>query len=140
QLYYALSAHLGVDYILTAISALDDADRWDALAKASLREDVYDAMRSLCRDALSWTTSGEPVTDIIADWERTNTSRLARARAMLAEIVERDIYDIKTLAVAARQLRTMVSKSAIDTFADTAAPRDSDVTALPNNGSDPRSR
>lgn len=117
QLYYALSAHLGIDHILTAISALDDADHWDALAKSTLREDVYDAMRSLCRDALSWTTSGEPITEMILHWEQTNTSRLTRARSMLTEIVDRGVYDIKTLTVAGRQLRTMMSKTAVDATA-----------------------
>jgi glutamate dehydrogenase len=109
-LYYALSAHLGIDHLLTAISALDDADRWDALAKLTLREDVYDAMRSLCRDVLTWTTSGESVQQMIGEWELANRSRLARARNMLAEVVQRNVYDVKTLTVATRQIRTMVGK------------------------------
>lgn len=109
QLYYTLSAHLGIDHLLTAISALEDADRWDGLAKSTLREDVYDAMRSLCRDAVSWASTGEPVAKMITEWERANRSRLARARALLIEIVDRGVYDVKTLSVATRQLRTMVS-------------------------------
>lgn len=122
KLYYALSAHLGIDHILTAISALDDADRWDALAKGTLREDVYDAMRSVCCDAVSWTTPGEAVHEMIADWERTNRSRLARSRAMLIEIVDRGVYDVTTLAVAARQLRTMDSRAAALDTAPVPAP------------------
>ncbi|RYF57336.1 MAG: NAD-glutamate dehydrogenase, partial [Comamonadaceae bacterium] len=117
QLYYALSAHLGIDHILTAISALDDADRWDALAKSTLREDIYDAMRSMGRDTVALTSPGKSVTEMIEDWEQANASRLSRARAMLIEIVDRGVYDVKTLAVATRQLRTMVSKVAIDTAA-----------------------
>lgn len=124
QLYYALSAHLGIDHILTAISELAEADRWDALAKTTLREDVYDAMRSLCRDTLAWTTSGESTTEMIEDWERSNKSRLSRARAILAEIVSRGVYDVQSLSVATRQLRTMVSKAAVDTSAETASEAD----------------
>jgi glutamate dehydrogenase len=84
------------------------------LAQSTLREDVYDTTRSLCRDTLSWTASGESVTEMIEDWERTNRSRLSRARAMLVEIVDRGVYDVKTLSVATRQLRKVVSKAAVD--------------------------
>ena len=111
QLYYALSAHLGIDHVLSTVSALDDADRWDALAKSTLREDVYDAMRSSCRATVTWTAPDDPVTLMIEDWELTNRSRLSRARAMLTEIVNRGVYDVTTLSVATRQLRTMVSKT-----------------------------
>jgi glutamate dehydrogenase len=52
---------------------------------------------------------------MIADWERSNRSRLARSRGMLIEIVDRGVYDVTTLAVATRQLRTMVSRAALDT-------------------------
>lgn len=45
---------------------------------------------------------------MIADWESTNASRLARARAALTEIGESGTLDLATLSVAARQIRSMV--------------------------------
>ncbi|WP_421876852.1 hypothetical protein [Mycolicibacterium wolinskyi] len=110
QLYYTLSTHLGIDHLLTAISALEDADRWDGLVKSTLRQAVYDAMRSLCRDTVSLTAEREPVTTQSQSGERTNRSRLAGSRAIAIGIIDRGIYDVKTLTVATRQLRTMISK------------------------------
>ncbi|QSE87484.1 NAD-glutamate dehydrogenase (plasmid) [Rhodococcus pseudokoreensis] len=111
ELYYTLNAHLSVDYLLTAISGLDDTDRWNALARLALRDDVYSSMRLLTLDALSGSSPAESAAAKITDWEATNTSRLTRARAILAEIFDSNPADLATLSVAARQVRTMVGRS-----------------------------
>jgi glutamate dehydrogenase len=40
ELYYALSEHLGLDALLTAVAALDRNDRWYALARLSLGDEL----------------------------------------------------------------------------------------------------
>ncbi|MFC9553597.1 NAD-glutamate dehydrogenase [Rhodococcus sp. NPDC056960] len=111
ELYYTLNAHLGLDHLLTAISGLDDTDRWNGLARLALRDDVYGSMRLLCLDVLSGSASAETAAEKIADWEATNTSRLARARSILTEIFAAHPADLATLSVAARQVRTMVGRA-----------------------------
>ncbi|MGZ4519655.1 MAG: hypothetical protein ACXVGA_02520, partial [Mycobacteriaceae bacterium] len=44
----------------------------------------------------------------IDQWEQTNSSRLARARAALSEIADVPTPDLATLSVAVRQVRSMV--------------------------------
>lgn len=107
-LYYTLNAHLNVDYLLTAITALDDTERWNALARLALRDDVYSSMRLLTLDVLSGSSPAETAEAKIADWETTNTSRLTRARAVLAEIYTSNAVNLATLSVAARQMRAMI--------------------------------
>ena len=107
-LYYALYDHLGIDWMLTSITQLARGDRWHALARLALRDDLYAAMRALTMNVLVGGDPDENPQEKIAYWESTNQSRLSRARAALAEIFESGTHDLATLSVAARQVRSMV--------------------------------
>jgi len=108
ELYYAISAHLDVDHMLTAVSELERGDRWHSLARLSLRDDLYASLRSLTLDVLGGTEPDESANDKIAQWEQANASRLARARSALREIAAAGTLDLATLSVAVRQIRSMV--------------------------------
>ena len=87
-LYFALSAHLDFDRMLSAVSDLERGDRWHALARQALRDDLYQSLRLLSADVLS-TTSPDRTPAKIDQWESENASRLARARRTLGEIAAR---------------------------------------------------
>ncbi|MFC9895112.1 NAD-glutamate dehydrogenase [Nocardia sp. NPDC127579] len=108
-LYYALNDHLKIDWLLQAVSHLERGDRWHALARLALRDDMYGSLRSLTLDVLSAGDPEETADEKIAYWESKNQSRLGRARAALAELFESGTHDLATLSVAARQVRSMVS-------------------------------
>jgi glutamate dehydrogenase len=108
ELYYALSEHLGVDLMLTAVSELERGDRWHSLARLALRDDLYGSLRSLTLDVLSLSEPEESAAEKIEQWEQANASRMARARTALAEIAEVGTLDLAMLSVAARQVRSMV--------------------------------
>jgi glutamate dehydrogenase len=105
ELYYGLSEHLGVDLGLTSVSKLQRGNRWHALARLALRDDLYGSLRSITLDALRESAEGDSVSDKIAQWERTNASKLGRARAALQAVGEADKLDLATLSVVSRQLR-----------------------------------
>ena len=107
--YFALMDYLGADTLLTAVSGLPRDDRWHALARLAVRDDVYGSLRGLCLDVLAVGEPGETGEEKIAEWERGNSSRVARARRTLAEIYAQDSRDLATLSVAARQIRSMIS-------------------------------
>ncbi len=104
-LYYALSEHLGIDLALTSVSALERGDRWHALARLALRDDLYGSLRAITLDALREAMPGTGVEDAIAQWEEANSSRLVRARAALHEVGTAGQLDLATLSVVSRQLR-----------------------------------
>jgi glutamate dehydrogenase len=108
ELYYALSAHLDIDRMLSAVSALPRGNRWHALARLALRDDLYASLREITLDVLrsgdSWLDTGT----MIARWEQENASRLGRARATLEEIHDGGNLDLPTLSVATRRIRSMV--------------------------------
>ncbi|MFI5613345.1 NAD-glutamate dehydrogenase [Amycolatopsis sp. NPDC051903] len=108
RLYYALSDHLDIDKMLTEISKLERGNRWHALARLSLRDDVYGSLRAITLDALRHSDQDVEPDAQIAQWEKTNASRLSRARVALDEITRSGRLDLATLSVAARQIRSTV--------------------------------
>ena len=113
--YFALMDHLGTDGLLTAVSGLPRDDRWHSLARLAIRDDVYGSLRALCFDVLAVGEPDETGEEKIAEWEHTNSSRVARARRTLTEIYEDDERDLATLSVAARQIRSMTRTSGTGT-------------------------
>ena len=108
ELLYALSDHLDFDRLLSAVSALDRGDRWHALARQALRDDLYRSLRLLTADVLSTTSGDQDAFSKIAQWESENASRLARARRTLGEIASVPGGDLAPLSVAAREIRSMI--------------------------------
>ncbi|HEX4705045.1 MAG TPA: NAD-glutamate dehydrogenase, partial [Pseudonocardiaceae bacterium] len=107
ELYFALSEHLDIDRMLSSVSALERGNRWHALARLALRDDLYSSLRAITVDVLRHSDLGTSADDKIDKWEESNASRLERARASLAEIRRANKLDLPTLSVAARQVRAM---------------------------------
>jgi glutamate dehydrogenase len=108
EVYYALSDHLGIDLMLDSVSALPRGNRWHALARLALRDDLYSSLRAITVDVLRHSEPADSPEEKIAQWEATNASRLGRARATLDEINRVGRLDLATLSVAARQVRSIV--------------------------------
>ncbi|SDN51389.1 NAD-glutamate dehydrogenase [Allokutzneria albata] len=108
ELYYALSEHLDVDRMLVSVSALERGNRWHALARLALRDDLYSTMRAITLDVLRTSDPDDSADAKIAKWEEANASRLGRMRAAMQEIKEAGRLDLPTLSVAARQVRSIV--------------------------------
>jgi glutamate dehydrogenase len=109
--YFALMDHLGADSLLTAVSELRRDDRWHSLARLAIRDDIYGAVRALCFDVLAVGEADETGEQKIQEWEATNSSRVTRARRTLSEILGDSERDLATLSVAARQLRSMTTRT-----------------------------
>lgn len=109
--YFALMDRLGTDGLLTAVAQLPRNDRWHALARLAIRDDIYNSVRSLCLDVLAVGEPDEDGMQKIAEWESTNASRVHRAQRTLTQIYESDQRDLATLSVAARQIRSMTRAS-----------------------------
>jgi len=109
--YFALMDHLGTDGLLTAVSELRRDDRWHSLARLAIRDDIYGSLRALCFDVLVVGEPDETGEEKIAEWELTNSSRVERARRTLTEILTDGDRDLATLSVAARQIRSMTTRT-----------------------------
>jgi glutamate dehydrogenase len=107
RIYLTLSERYAVDTMLSRISGLQRGDRWQALARAALRYDLYAALEALTVAVLTSTPAGEP-SERIAAWERTNAAAMTRATGILEEIGRLEKGDLASLSVALRTLRGVV--------------------------------
>ncbi|MDL9944660.1 NAD-glutamate dehydrogenase [Gordonia sp. ABSL11-1] len=108
ELYFAVMEHFGLEDLLTAVSDLDYGDRWHALARLALRDDMHGALRAVTLKILEVGEPDESAAEKIDEWEFSHASRLSRVRTMLADITESGALDLATLSVAARQLRSVI--------------------------------
>ncbi|PKW27141.1 NAD-glutamate dehydrogenase [Phycicoccus duodecadis] len=109
-LYYLVSERFGIDAMLGKVTRLPRDDRWDALARGALRDDLYAVLESLTRsvlDASEGTGSHDPE-ELYALWATANEDSIQRAKAALSGIVRLDAPNIAALSVALRTLRSLV--------------------------------
>ncbi len=107
DLYFAVSERFGVDALLMQISNLDRADRWSALARGAVRQDLYAAQAGLTVRVLRRTDKGLSPEDRVAEFEKANPEGLARARGTLDEIRASGPPSLATVSVALRLLRNV---------------------------------
>ncbi|WP_409483544.1 NAD-glutamate dehydrogenase [Arsenicicoccus dermatophilus] len=108
RLYFQLSEHFGIDTLLTRVSALPRDDRWDALARGSMRDDLYAALSSLTLAVLATAGDLSDPAAQIERWEELNADQLGRAQTALSGITRLERPGIAPLSVALRTLRSVI--------------------------------
>jgi len=111
--YFALSDRYAVDGVLSRITELPRTDRWQALARAALRYDLYAALKELTTVVVRTSVRTE-VAARIQEWESVNTAGLDRARLVLEEVQRLPGRDLAPLSVALRTLRSVVKSGSAD--------------------------
>ena len=109
ELYFRLVEHVGLGRLLSGVSGLARDNRWNTLARLSLRDELYAAVRTLCLNVLSDGLPEDSTELMIAEWEVHNSSKVVRARAAFAEFDASGHRDLAALSVATGLLRRMVA-------------------------------
>ena len=112
EAYFDLAERLQITRLRDRITALPRDDRWNTMARAALRDDLYAAHAAITRDVLQVTGPGSPE-ERLADWGRRNESAVQRAGQTLTEIWESDRFTVAMLSVAVRAIRTLVDASSL---------------------------
>ena len=108
EVYYDLADRLRITQLMDRIIELPRADRWQSMARASIREDLYAAHAALTADVLAVGNGGSTPEQRFKAWEEKNAAILARARTTLEEIQSSESFDLANLSVAMRTMRTML--------------------------------
>ena len=108
--YYHVSERFGIDTMLTKVTRLPREDRWDALARGALRDDLYAVLESLTRSVIEANADNPAATpakqfDI---WAQSNEDSIQRAVTSLAAIRRLENPNIAALSVALRTLRSVI--------------------------------
>ncbi|MGE9695324.1 NAD-glutamate dehydrogenase [Streptomyces sp. CH6] len=108
EVFYDVADRLGVTQLMDRIIELPRADRWQSMARASIREDLYAAHAGLTQDILAAGEPGDSPERRFEVWAGKNAPILTRARATLEEIQGSDSFDLANLSVAMRTMRTLL--------------------------------
>ncbi|GAA0404079.1 NAD-glutamate dehydrogenase [Microbispora corallina] len=111
EVYFDLADRLQLARLRERVIALPRDNRWNSIARAALRDDLYAAHATLTRDVLIHSKPGLSPEERLASWTEANQAAVNRARQTLSEIWESDTFDLATLSVALRAVRTLVATS-----------------------------
>ena len=108
-LYFVVSERMSVDALLLRITALPRNDRWQAMARMSLRDDLYAAHKALTRGVAAETQATDPPEERLGKWEEQHVDSVGRLVDMLQEIsTTTEGEGLAPLSVGLRVLRSAV--------------------------------
>src|SRR5215210_2941843 len=108
EVYFALGDRLRIHWLRHHVEALPRDNRWRALARAALRDDVYGLQAAMTAAVLRDTPDEEPVPARIEAWTSSNEGAVARTLHVLSDINASGTFDLATLSVALREVRNLV--------------------------------
>jgi glutamate dehydrogenase len=109
--HFLLGSRLELHWLRDQIVALPRDDRWKALARAALRDDLYGLHRQLTTEVLRDTSAGGDVDARVDRWIAANPAA-ERCLQTLADIHVGRVYDLTTLPVAVREVRNLLQAPA----------------------------
>jgi glutamate dehydrogenase len=104
--YFAIDDRLELHSLRARIAALPREERWEALARRALWEDLYSEQRALATDVLRESESGSGAERVSA-WIARNALPVERCLQVLAD-VKAGTSDLATLSVAVREIRNLI--------------------------------
>lgn len=112
EVYYDLADRLDITQLMDRIIELPRADRWQSMARASIREDLFAAHAALTADVLAAGGGDATPEERFKAWEERNAAIIGRARTTLDEIRGSDDFDLANLSVAMRTMRSLLRSHA----------------------------
>ena len=86
RVHFALGERLGLPALVDRIFALPRDDKWQTMARATLRDDLYAVHQQLTAAVLSTTDAADSAAGRVAEWEDADAELVGRAAATLDEI------------------------------------------------------
>jgi glutamate dehydrogenase len=109
RVHFALGERLGLPLLVGRILELPREDRWQTMARAALRDDLYAVHAQLTAQVLAATSPSDPAPVRVSVWEETEAAVVARATQTLEEICADDSADIARMSVGLRVVRGLLS-------------------------------
>jgi glutamate dehydrogenase len=112
EVYFALGDRLKLHWLRHHVEALPRENRWQALARAALRDDLYDQQAELTAEILGSTPEDLPAAERIEAWADANRESVERTLQVLTDINASGAFGLATLSVALREIRNLITSSA----------------------------
>jgi glutamate dehydrogenase len=105
--YHALGARLELQWLRDEITALPRDNRWQTLARAALRDELYSVHSALTREALQLGTPELEAEDKAEAWFTQNRAGVERFLQVGSDIRMGGLSSLETLSVALREVRNL---------------------------------
>jgi glutamate dehydrogenase len=109
RVHFALGERLGLPMLVGKILGLPRDDRWQTMARAALRDDVYAVHAQLTAQVLRTTDADKPAPARIASWEEGDSVVVTRAASTLEDICADESGDLARMSVGLRVIRGLLS-------------------------------
>jgi glutamate dehydrogenase len=114
EVYFALDEYLKLDWLRGRILDLPRDDRWAALARAALREDLHAVHSDLTAEVVQSSPGGPGGRDNVQRWVETIDAAALRCLRLLGDIITSGRFDLATLSVALREIRSLANANTPD--------------------------
>lgn len=111
EVYFALDEYLKLDWLRGRILDLPRDDRWQALARAALREDLHAVHSALTAEVVRTSLPGSRGKEDVLRWVETIDAAAIRCLRLLGDIITSGRFDLATLSVALREIRSLAHAS-----------------------------
>jgi glutamate dehydrogenase len=108
RVHFALGERLGVPALLHRIVQLPRADKWQTMARASLRDDLNGVHTQLTAQVLRTTSADASAPARIAQWEESDAILVSRAAETLGQICADEDSDLARVSVGLRVVRGLL--------------------------------
>jgi glutamate dehydrogenase len=109
--HLALEEHLRLGWLRARILDLPRNERWPALARAALRDDLHVIHSAITAEVVRSGWSGGDGREQVRDWIATTDTAAMRCLRLLDEIAASGRSNLATVSVALREIRTLVRGS-----------------------------
>ncbi|HEX4299723.1 MAG TPA: NAD-glutamate dehydrogenase [Gammaproteobacteria bacterium] len=107
KVYFQIGSELGLSWLRVQIEELSVDGHWQAVARGTLREDLYVQQRALTAQALNGAKDSRSAIKQMEKWLETHAARLDHARHILADMKAANIADFPSLSVALQEIRKL---------------------------------
>jgi glutamate dehydrogenase len=111
RVHFQLGERLGLPMLVGKILALPRDDRWQTMARAALRDDVYAVHAQLTAQVLRSTDADDSAPARIAEWEEDDSLVVTRSAATLEDICSDETGDLARVSVGLRVIRGLLASS-----------------------------
>ncbi|WP_416953924.1 NAD-glutamate dehydrogenase [Nocardioides sp. T5] len=109
RVHFALGERLGLPALVQRIFALPRDDRWQTMARAAVRDDLYGVHQQLTAQVLESTDASDSAPARVAQWEDSDEQLVGRASRTLEEICREETAELARLSVGLRVVRGLLS-------------------------------
>ncbi|HEX7965565.1 MAG TPA: NAD-glutamate dehydrogenase [Gammaproteobacteria bacterium] len=107
KVYFHIGRELRLDWLRARIEELSVEGHWQAVARGTLREDLYAQQRALAAQALQGARDSHTAMKQLEQWLAAHAGRLEHARRVLSDMQAANIADFPSLSVALQEIRKL---------------------------------